>query len=110
MPRAIFSSVSISKYACSSCWRSWSQRSRRKKRSQLIALLLGGPEDPVDGANELLPAAGLLGQLAPSGSGEAVVTRFAIVFRGAPKRGDPGAIFQAMQRRIEGAVFDLQDR
>src|ERR1700730_12894941 len=110
MPRAMFSSVSISKYVCSSRWRSWSQRSRRKKRSQLIGLLLGGPQDPIDGAHQLLPPAGLLGQLAPSRRRQPVIPGLAIVFRGAPEGGDPGAILQAMQRGIEGAVFDLKDR
>src|SRR5579872_1708506 len=110
MPLAMFSSVSISRYVCSSRSRSCPQRSRWKNRIQRIALLLDGSQHTVNCAHQLIPAAGLLRQLPSACCRQTVVTSFAIVFRSAPERSDPPAALQTVQRRIERAMLDLQDR
>src|SRR5216683_3932160 len=69
----------------------------------------GGSQDAVDGADELIPPAGLFGQLPAPGGSQPVIAGLAIVFRRAPERRDPGAILQAMQSRVERAVLDLQN-
>src|SRR5580704_706840 len=108
IPRAMFSSVSISKCASSSRARSASHFVRRKYRSQLIALVLGGSQYSIDRVHHLCPAARLVLQLLSPERSQPVISRFAIIFRCAPERRDPLAILQAVQRRIKRAMLDLQ--
>ena len=67
------------------------------------------PQHAIDGAHDLIPAAGLMGQLLAARGGQPVIARPAVVFRRAPERGDPAAVFQTVQSGIERAVLDLQD-
>ena len=48
-------------------------------------------------------------QLFASRGGKPVIARLSIVLRRAPKGGDPGAIFQAVERRIERPVLYLEN-
>ncbi|SPE38512.1 hypothetical protein SBA3_290043 [Candidatus Sulfopaludibacter sp. SbA3] len=71
-------------------------------------MLRGRIQDTADRPHNLLPAGGLRCQLLAALSRQAVILRLAVVFGGSPERGDPPAVIQAMQRRIEGAVLNLQ--
>src|SRR6185437_6819296 len=106
-PRAMARSVSWSRYDASSSARSRSIWFRRKKRVQLMALLLCGfrygfgpraawAQHQVDRARQSIPATGLVLQLFASGCGEPVVARAAIVFGRSPEGCDPVALLQAV--------------
>src|SRR5271169_1810095 len=69
----------------------------------------GGSQDAVDGADKLIPAAGLFGRLSAPSWRQAVIASLAIVFRCAPEGRNPCAILQAVQRWIERPVLDLQN-
>src|SRR5262249_40992394 len=70
-----------------------------KAREQHGDLLLrGGPEDAVDGADDLVPARGLRLELLAALRREAVVPRFAVVLGRAPERRDPAAVLEAVER------------
>src|SRR6187397_1799649 len=107
MPRAMLSSVSIAMYDAISRAASSSRVLRRKKRIHAMALLRR-PHHLTDRAHQLFPARGFRRQHLPPGRRQPVVLRLAVVFRGPPERRDERAIFEAVERRIEGAVLDLE--
>ena len=103
---ARMSAVSVSRYAAISRARSSSHHRRLRNRRQLIcASLLRRPQHLVDGAHDPFPAAHFHAQLLPPGWREAVVAGLAIVLRSAPERGDPAAVFEAVQSGIERSVL-----
>jgi hypothetical protein len=59
----------------------------------------------VDGAYDAIPAAHLRAQLLAPDNGETVVACLAVVLRRAPERGDPAAVFEAVESRIERTVL-----
>src|ERR1700733_6840106 len=67
------------------------------------------PKDKADGDGQALPAGGLSFELAPSLAGQAIVFGFATGVRLFPFAAQEAAIFEAMQRRVEGALWDLND-
>src|SRR5262245_11422578 len=78
---------------------------------------LGGPvwpqalsvvEQQVDGGRQRPPRIGLLLELLPSFSRQLVVLRAAVVVREIPLRLDPTAPLEAVQRRIQRSLIDLQ--
>src|SRR4051812_48571858 len=73
------------------------------------ALLRRGPQDPVDGAHQLVPAIGLRLELAAALWRQAVIARAPVVFGGTPERRDPAAVLEAVESRIERAVLDLKN-
>src|SRR5262245_38626869 len=91
MPRAMLSSVSISRYERNSSARSRSHCALRKNRRQLMPLLRRRIEDPADRADDLFPTRRLCGELLTAGGGQPVVLRLAVVVGCAPERGDPAA-------------------
>src|SRR5580704_7710855 len=110
IPRAIFSSVSIWRYASSSRARSLSQALRRKKRVQAMALVrFRWAQYAIDGAHQFIPAAGLRSQLFPAGRRQPVVAGLAVILRRAPERCDPTAILDAVQCRIKRSVLRFED-
>ena len=54
------------------------------------------------------PSTALDRQLAPSGSGEAVVLRALVAIAGLPGRVDPALALEPVQRGVERAVVDVQ--
>jgi len=72
-------------------------------------LLPDGFENAVDGANEFVPTTGLAGELLAADGGEAIEAGFAIVFGGAPLGADPTAVLEAVEGRVQRAMFNLED-
>src|SRR5882757_5322348 len=70
---------------------------------------LCGVEDFVNGEDDVIELFTLNGQLLAPRSGERVIARAAIVFRGAPRGLDPASQEQTLQRRIQRAFADLQN-
>src|SRR5688500_7706768 len=70
--------------------------------------LLGGAEGAVHGADDLVPPRRLFGELRAARRRQPVVARAAVVLRRPPEGGDPAAILEAMERRVERSVLDLQ--
>ena len=68
----------------------------------------GGPKDPEDSLRVALEVGGLSLKLSASGSRQSIVLRPAIVFGHAPLGGDPRALFHAMERGVQRAVFNAQ--
>ena len=68
----------------------------------------GRIHDSADHADELRPAIALARQLRLARRGQLVVLRLVIGFADAPLGLQPAALFEAMQRRIERAGFDLE--
>src|SRR5688500_1114653 len=106
MPRAMFSSVSMSMYASSSRARSMSQRVRRKYRSHsrmdlLAAVRYRRAYDILDRAHERSPSRRLLHDLLPPDARQPIETRAAIVVGGAPVGADPAAALEPVQRRVQ---------
>src|SRR5262245_64293795 len=114
MPRAMFSSVSISRYERNSSALSRSRAALPKNRREFTACGLSrcvvrrGVENSADGPNELFPAAGLRRQLLAAQRRQPVVLRLAVVLGRAPERLDPTAILQSMEGWIQGAMLDLE--
>src|SRR5262245_52364276 len=110
IPRARWSSMSIWRCASSSRARSASQCRRRKNRLRLIGVTRSSrrPEDAVDGADDVVPAAGLRGELPASARREAIEAGAPVVVGGAPVRRDPAAILEPVERRVERSVLDLE--
>src|SRR6267154_6069475 len=108
-----------SKWARSSSSSSDSTASRlssariRKRRSlhmvRSCAASLRGLQDLGYGAGQFAPGVFFGRELLAAAARELVVFGAAIVFRGAPAGFDPAAAFQAMQRRVQRALLDLQD-
>src|SRR5689334_19043178 len=87
-----------------------SRSSSRCLRRQNMSPLLGGPHHARDRTGEPLPFRFLLQKLLSPGGREPVVLELAleILARRLPLRSDPALALEAMQRRVEGAVLDLQ--
>jgi hypothetical protein len=62
-----------------------------------------------NGADDLIPAAPLLGQILPTSRRNAVVLRFAVVLGRPPERRDQPAFLQTVQRRVQRAVLHLEN-
>src|SRR5579872_123864 len=61
-----------------------------------------------DGPCQSLPFVGFFNQLLAPGRRQRIKPRLAVVRRNSPLRRDPPALFQPLQRRIEGAVLNEQ--
>src|SRR3989442_15966821 len=118
MPRAMLSSVSIARWASSSRARSSSHRFRKKKRFRLITHAIffaafarfafsvsRGTQDPIHRAHDFVPPVRLLGELLLARRRQPVVPRLAVVLGRAPERGNPLAILEPVQRRIQRSVL-----
>ena len=71
--------------------------------------LLRALQDQCDGGRHLLPVRHLPFELLAAGFGQGVELGAAILFRGAPLCADPFLAFQAIERRVERTLLDLQD-
>ncbi len=67
------------------------------------------PQDASDAFDQALPAVGFGGELFSSGGCQAIEFGFSIVFGCTPEGGDPAAVFEAIESRVEGTVFHLED-
>src|SRR4051812_8365168 len=66
-------------------------------------------ENACHGLHESVPAAALFCQVRPAGRSNAVVLGLPVVFGGAPEGSNQSTVLEAIQRRIERSVFDLED-
>src|SRR5690348_1456248 len=104
MPRAMLSCVSVSmcsRISSSSCC-------NMRLRRNMISLLIRGPENARDGPCELVPLAGLEGELPPPLAGQTIKFGAAIVFRGALLDRNPSALDEPVQRGVQRPLFHLQ--
>src|SRR4051812_20429210 len=69
---------------------------------------VGGSQDSIDGADDLVPAVRLFDELRTSVRRQPVVARAPVVLGGSPERRDPAAVLEAMERRIQRAVLDAE--
>src|SRR5689334_5982629 len=101
---------SSSSRSCSSAGRRSSARRRRPSRvsSSMAISASGGGENGVHRTGEAPPERRLRGELLAAFLGDAVELCAAVVLGDAPFRGDPPAIFQAMEGGVEGALVDLE--
>lgn len=74
-----------------------------------MGLFPGRVQDPVHRADKLIPTAGLMSELLATGRSEAIVAGLAIILGRAPEGGDPTAVLEAVQRRVQRSVFHLQN-
>src|SRR5438270_2497491 len=113
-------------FCCSSSMCSWSSsassrstsarrvsaRNRRARRCMNTmcesALSLGRSHDGVDRRGEPPPTCGFVAELPLPGFRQLVELCLPVVFRRSPLRVDPAAILEAVERRIERALIDLQ--
>src|SRR5713226_314141 len=115
MPRRMFSPARSCKCERSSASRFSSPCRLRKKpsrrepamRKRLISRSFR-TQQTRDNSGHALPAFRFGGELFPAGARQRVILRFAIVVRDAPLRGDPAALLQPQQRRIQRALIQLQ--
>src|SRR5437868_1016257 len=102
-------------------WTSWARwnrvsssssasvRRRKRRCSQDMHFsFLCGIHDATDRAGNLFPAGKLGGKLLPAGGGQAVVFGPLVVLGHLPLGPDPALLFEAMKRRVERTMFDLQ--
>src|ERR1700723_2866691 len=116
-PRARLSSISWARWTSSSGRRSSSHGRRRKNRrrlmrqplSGLVGDLAGAGQDATDGVDHGAPAVGLEVELFAAGRGQLVEARLAVILADAPVGGDPAAIFEAVQGRVERTLLDLEN-
>ena len=73
------------------------------------AFLFCFAHDEADGGGQPVPALELARQLLPSGRGERVELRLAAGVGQAGLRLEPSLLLEAMERRIERTLGDLQD-
>src|SRR6185312_12379039 len=74
-----------------------------------MALPGSGPQHASNAFDETLPPRCFRSELFFTGWRQAVVLGFSIVFGCAPECRDPAAVFEAIQSRIERAVFNLKN-
>jgi hypothetical protein len=65
-------------------------------------------EDAPNSGGKAPPTAGFASQLSAAGGTQTIKARFPIVGGGAPFRGDPALLFQALQGRVESAMLDQE--
>src|SRR5258708_24408228 len=115
MPRRIFPSVKASRCErnstsrLSSPWPLRKKPARRepKMRMRLISRSFRAQQSR-DDPGHALPAFRFGGELFPAGARQRVIFGLAIVVRNAPLRGDPPALLQPQQRRVQRALIQLQ--
>src|SRR5215217_2858485 len=69
---------------------------------------VGGSQDSIDGADDLVPAVRLLDELRASLRREPVIARTPVVLGGSPERGDPSTVFEAVERWIQRAMLGCE--
>src|SRR5919202_6271658 len=112
-PRARRSRSSMARWAASSSASAASLARRRSRwairRRRRIAEPSGELEDVLDGVDDPLELRALGGEVLPTGRGERVIPRPAVVLRRAPLRPDVAVEQQALQGGVERALADLED-
>lgn len=63
-------------------------------------------QDATDGCGEPVPFRGFGGELLAAGGGQRIEACLAVIRGDAPFGGDPAALLQTLERRIESAVLD----
>jgi hypothetical protein len=102
MPRRMFSSVSISRWPCTSWSKSaskrlreniaWIREARTLNQVNMASTFVRHIEQTADYAGDPFPVAGLRGELFATGFGDRIEFGLAIVVRNAPLRRDPSLL------------------
>src|SRR5262245_15262793 len=88
-----------------------SDRSRQRRSvNMLVPLYLNGLEDLRDCSSQPAPRAGLRLEPRAAFLRQLVVLGAAVVVGGAPLRLDPAAALEAMERRVQRALLDVEGR
>src|SRR6202162_3048328 len=110
-------SMSMGKRISSSSWLSTAGRRKRARKTVLTRKVMAAPllacsargQNARDRLREPLPAFLLLGELLSAAAGQLVEAGAPVVLRGAPLRADPPLRFQAVERRVQRPLVDLED-